>query len=384
MKRALIIITTVLFTLFFSLSSDHARAQPVLGNPAIKKPQLPPVLVLRTEKGPENLALTKITPTSVSLRWEPPTGAPVGMKYVVSYRQAAGSLIKLTSSPITATDYNHEGLIPDTRLTWYIVAIYPDGKSGRAVIEGKTFPGKNPAGFRGYVSGNNVELSWDSVPFAKSYRLHGSNVYPPKFIQASEPSQYKISGVTPGTHTYWLVSFYKTSQGDYGDENNPSEIQLTVEADTVLGDAYQDLEGNRHMHTNATIYKNSGLLMANTKIWTNNAFWGFTGGIVVWAVDSSDNVIGATPLQQYGVDGTAILGKESSRSIMWSHSFDPAVAANTKRLVIIQSYDPKNRLEDIMSEIISTGEKVKDKLEQLCGKLPELCQAAKAYIAAGL
>jgi hypothetical protein len=138
----------------------------------------------------------------------------------------------------------------------------------------------------------------------------------------------------------------------------PPAPKATAQVKTFLG-------GGHYMDTGATLL-GSGELTAVTR--TYNITWlsGFTGGVIVTLQDESGVVIAASPLQRYGVDGTA-LGR-SDRTESWSASFSPELVARTRSIAIVHAWVPKVDLLGTVLIVIEVGKFLWELFQILIGK----------------
>ena len=89
-----------------------------------------------------------------------------------------------------------------------------------------------------------------------------------------------------------------------------------------------------------------GTLLAVTKTWTEMTFTGFTGGVIIALTNADGTPIWATEQQTYGVDGTAIPNKKSSRTEKWQAQVPPEILSKVKGYAIIQEHTPRSRVLD--------------------------------------
>ncbi|RZS87072.1 hypothetical protein EV189_2494 [Motilibacter rhizosphaerae] len=104
-----------------------------------------------------------------------------------------------------------------------------------------------------------------------------------------------------------------------------------------------DGDSDQVMTTSVTWVRSTGTFTATTRI-TNHAYAsGFTGGVVVLAVDAAGRTVGSTQPQQWGVDCNAFYcSGPTDRTLAWSGQLTgvPATAAS---LTIVQWHWGKNR-----------------------------------------
>jgi len=104
----------------------------------------------------------------------------------------------------------------------------------------------------------------------------------------------------------------------------------TFVADTFLG-------AGHYMYTRGTVDP-GGIIRANTRTRTVTWFGGYHGGVYCIPVDANDIGLAQTPLQRYGVDGTAI--GRSDRTDYWSAYIGPDVYSRTKKIACIHTWAP--------------------------------------------
>lgn len=98
-----------------------------------------------------------------------------------------------------------------------------------------------------------------------------------------------------------------------------------------------------NMKTQFTIDSN-GDLNANTRTWTSNLLFGFTGSVFIGLVDSFKTLIWRTDLIAYGVDGK-IIGK-SDRTEVWQAIIPQSIFQRARGYVIVHEHSPKFPIAD--------------------------------------
>jgi hypothetical protein len=101
-------------------------------------------------------------------------------------------------------------------------------------------------------------------------------------------------------------------------------------ADTFLG-------AGHYMYTRGTVDP-GGIIRANTRTRTVTWFGGYHGGVYCIPTDANGIGLAQTPLQRYGVDGTAI--GRSDRTDYWSAYIGPEVYQRTKKIACIHTWAP--------------------------------------------
>jgi hypothetical protein len=89
------------------------------------------------------------------------------------------------------------------------------------------------------------------------------------------------------------------------------------------------------MTTSATATCSGATIVATTRTFTSNAFWGFHGCVAFDLIDGSGRVMRRTPASCFGVDGT-LIGR-SDRTDTFTQSMTPAEAASLRMIGIVHS-----------------------------------------------
>ncbi len=147
---------------------------------------------------PSNLAGAE-TENSVSLTWDAVTWA-------TTYELKRGSTVIYTGS---ATSFDDTGLTPDTLYHYSLIARNTSGDSAAASLAKRTkLPAPAvPSGLTSTATETTITLSWDSVPYAASYKLtrNGTEIY------SGAATTYTDSGLVPETsYHYSLVAINAT------------------------------------------------------------------------------------------------------------------------------------------------------------------------------
>jgi hypothetical protein len=103
---------------------------------------------------------------------------------------------------------------------------------------------------------------------------------------------------------------------------------------------FTELGDHRRMESTA-ILSSTGRLDVTTRIWTRKQWSGFTGGVVIRFLDQSGNVLGATGVHSWGVDGLRIPGVPSDRTSAWTDPVPPDLLNNTFGMEIVHTTNPK-------------------------------------------
>jgi hypothetical protein len=119
----------------------------------------------------------------------------------------------------------------------------------------------------------------------------------------------------------------------------------------------------RYMHTKVQMQGQT--IIGQTRTWTRQPVYGFTGGVIILAYNAEGVVLDYTSLHQFGVDGFRVPFKESDRTDMWFDYLDEFKIQTATGLEIFQHHSPKNRLDAELNEIVTTAEKVAGAIERL-------------------
>lgn len=117
--------------------------------------------------------------------------------------------------------------------------------------------------------------------------------------------------------------------------------------------------GGRRMESVANYWPDSGDLVCTTTTINRVLFAGYTGGVCVAFVDAEGRTLGATDVQQFGVDGTAFWWSRSKRTDIWRAHKDPnSFPARPTAIVCLHGHAPRNRLQAIVREAVRVGESI--------------------------
>ncbi len=152
-----------------------------------------------------------------------------------------------------------------------------------------------------------------------------------------------------------------------------------------------NLQRGEWMSTNV-IVSSSGRVDGIDRTWCNNELAGFTGGRGVLYADVGWNILAHTPVVSYGVDGKWNWWSQSDRTDYWNTYLPTEVAGLIQGVYIFHIPTPRNRLPEIIQQIInlinsvvdaviSVGGTVRDARERLCRELPELCAVFSGALA---
>ena len=108
-------------------------------------------------------------------------------------------------------------------------------------------------------------------------------------------------------------------------------------ADTFLG-------AGHYMYTKGTVDP-GGLIRASTRTRTITWFGGYHGGVYCIAADANDIGLAQTPLQRYGVDGTAI--GRADRTDFWSASIGADAYNRAAKICCFHTWAPDDMVTRI-------------------------------------
>ncbi len=113
----------------------------------------------------------------------------------------------------------------------------------------------------------------------------------------------------------------------------------------IQGTQKNDVVRKGYMETSFAL-ESDGTINAVTKTWTDVQFAGFTGGVRIALTNADGLPIWSTQQQRYGVDGTRIPKKKSSRTENWQAQVPPGILSKAKGYAIVQEHTPTNRVID--------------------------------------
>lgn len=126
----------------------------------------------------------------------------------------------------------------------------------------------------------------------------------------------------------------------------------------LIADVTTDLHSGHHMHTKARLKADTGLMVAQTRTWTDFVLAGFHGGVIVTLQDADGFVIAQSDGQRFGV-GT-------DRTDTWTFNFDPNLASTAASLGVLHYWDPVWPSPDTVAQVvILVGQLILDIINQL-------------------
>ncbi len=157
-------------------------------------------------QAPQSLAAVA-SETSIAMSWQPP-----GSRALNSYKifRDGYLLAELSNSVTDYTDY--DVLLGQTYL-YYVTATYlsPDGESDASnhiyIAPAITQPPPAPSNLVIQIIGSNIELTWDEVTEATSYKVYSSNQPDQNFIEDNTGVFDNVSWTAPvsDSRKYYLV-----------------------------------------------------------------------------------------------------------------------------------------------------------------------------------
>ncbi|MBB6670040.1 fibronectin type III domain-containing protein [Cohnella nanjingensis] len=170
---------------------------------------------ITTPEAPTGLSASAAGASVVNLSWTAVTGAEAYNVYVSDSEN--GIYTKLTTSPVTRTDYSHTGLSPETTYYYKVTAVNEAGESEQsAVASATTAPApagapEAPTGLSAAAAGASVvNLSWTAVTGAEAYNVYSSDSEDGIYTKLTDFSVtgtvYSHMGLSPATTYYYKVT----------------------------------------------------------------------------------------------------------------------------------------------------------------------------------
>ncbi|MFN2565916.1 MAG: hypothetical protein ABR499_13045 [Gemmatimonadaceae bacterium] len=154
-------------------------------------------------------------------------------------------------------------------------------------------------------------------------------------------------------------------------------VPAAAPLDQISAEKQTRLAVGRHMRTRATLYKESGQILAETRIWTNNEFSGFTGAAGILVIDASGKVVATAENWPMGVDGRYVPGKPSDRTIPWRATVPREAAAVAVRLEIVHVHRGLNRFGAILKEAGERAAQFVAFWREFCREYPDICSSGE-------
>jgi hypothetical protein len=139
----------------------------------------------------------------------------------------------------------------------------------------------------------------------------------------------------------------------------------------VVGDAIDTgpprFKSCHGMETHAVLYRqlNPPRVIGKTHIWSHCWIGGFTGTVVVTIGDADgDPLTSGMPDESWGVNGKAEAGgggTSNDREVVWQANIaDPSLIPEARTISVENTWAPRNRLLDIVTQAIAAGKKLLD------------------------
>lgn len=204
-------------------------AQAVVGCYCGPTPDIPPLPLPEppddsVPAAPTGVSARAETSSSIEVDWDEVTGAD---RYRVVANQGA-------SFDVDVPPFLHDGIAPDTAVTYVVHAVNDAGESPASDEASATTPSLDappaPIGLAASVTGGEVELAWSESAGATRYTLYwatssGVDVASASYVRGVT-SPFRHAGLSPGQTGYYVVT-----AGNAGGESAPSsEASATLPA----------------------------------------------------------------------------------------------------------------------------------------------------------
>lgn len=181
---------------------------------------------------PAGLTAVATGPTGIDLSWSGVRGAT---GYQVMRSTVSGGPYSPVGDELTATAFSDTGLTPGTPYFYVVTALYDTVESDDSnEATATTIDALPPTGLAAVIgSATEVTLSWDAMAGAGTYQVKrattSGGAY--EFVGTSSSTGYNVSGLTPGTRYYFVVSaVYDTT------ESNDSLEVSVVPSDPIIAE----------------------------------------------------------------------------------------------------------------------------------------------------
>jgi hypothetical protein len=155
--------------------------------------------------------------------------------------------------------------------------------------------------------------------------------------------------------------------GDYNWDGEPTAPAPTPTPTPTLSDTDDEhttsptFKSCHGMYTEATLFRSLNKMTAKTDIWSHCWLGGFTGKAVVILADANNRTINADQ-RSYGVNGmfeaSIGFGPNEQHDLVWDKSFPAEEVQLAKGIYITHTYDPNNRLAEILAEAVRIAKPV--------------------------
>jgi hypothetical protein len=328
-----------------------AQIGPRIPNRSVRpQPTLNTLSTLPAGPAPTGFTATAAGPITVQLSWQAAAGAA---GYQV-FRTYAGGRAEpaFGATPITATSFTDRGARPNSTITYFVQAMYPQNGPGQSAPVTVTTPrGLQATNFTASPAGNNaVNLTWTAAQEATGYVIHRSDG---PFLNNGQPmggTSAADRNVPSGRYTYTLVAYYNGVEGDLSAGAPSADVTVFP----LTADYEQDFGGGKHGKAHAVLDA-SGALNVTIDTWTNSPLQGFTMAALVAGKDGNGAELVSAAAGPFGVDGTATpMGSASQRHDVHTEQFDPANADRVSQLFVIVYPDPKWRIVQDLNRVHET------------------------------
>lgn len=109
--------------------------------------------------------------------------------------------------------------------------------------------------------------------------------------------------------------------------------------ENLRADVFLPLSEGHLMWTDARLERDTGFLLAKTRIQSVVKLAGFHGAAEVVLLNAHQEVLARSDMHTWGVDGVWI--GTNDRTEAWSHSFDPDTARQATALGVLHTWDPQ-------------------------------------------
>jgi len=123
------------------------------------------------------------------------------------------------------------------------------------------------------------------------------------------------------------------------------------------------------METQAWLNKKTGLVLGITTTRTLNWAFGFTGAVGLLIFDTNGAPILRSATHAFGVDGRGVFFKPSARTDTWQQNIDVNIAQAAGAIKVVHTTAPRQRLDQILDEVVRTSEKLEEVAKRFPGVL---------------
>ncbi|MEH7158314.1 fibronectin type III domain-containing protein [Neobacillus drentensis] len=163
---------------------------------------------------PESLSVSSISSSQINVKWNL---VPSATSYNI-YRATspAGPFTKVNPVPVTASAFNHSGLLANTKYYFKVTAVNDNGESSASNLAAATTkPGALKKLTAGSRSSSQIGLSWERVPGAASYNIYQATSPSGRYTKMNEgpvgSTIYTLTGLRANTKYYYKVTVVNIS-----------------------------------------------------------------------------------------------------------------------------------------------------------------------------